>query len=85
MSATFYPGPGYDPGPGPEYDREEPDFCECGRDVQDCDGGCYPNSLLQLRDPETGESPVPLSVEDPEDDYRIGLLEAEMIENGRRL
>lgn len=84
MSATFYPGPGYDPGPGPEYDREEPDFCECGRNVEECDGGCYPYSLLQLRDPETGESPLPLPVEEPED-YRIGLLEAEMIENGRRL
>lgn len=50
------------PDPGPE-DRPIPD-CECGLSGEDCHGDCYPNSLLQLTDPVTGEHPLPLRFEE---------------------
>ena len=49
---------------GPDFYYGPPDpvipWCECGKSYEDCDGGCYENSLLQQVDPVTGESPVHL-------------------------
>lgn len=67
---TYY-GP-LDPGPVDDLIGD----CECGQSEEDCDGGCYPNSLLQLTDPVTGEHPLPLGSEDYEDP-RISAIEAE--------
>ena len=54
----------------PEYfgpPEHEIGFCECGASLEDCGGDCYPASLLQLSDPDTGEHPLPL---DPHDQPR---------------
>ena len=55
---------------GPDYytDPPEPEIglCECGESEEDCWGDCYPYSILQLPDPETGEFPMSIHQE-PED------------------
>lgn len=65
----------------PEYygPPEEPiGDCECGLSEEDCDGGCYSYSILQLTDPVTGQHPLPLGSEDYEDP-RIAAAEADKI------